>query len=192
MSRKRSRRGILMFCLLFLILVLVLVPLWWLCVPWYGVVLATVCQPILHGPLGMPIADSGVTPHGFLNTETQIFFVHDGRNRGMGLALAVTNVPPYWALVLATAGLGFWRRLRVLLYGTGILFACHVLLILVLLRYGDWLQEYSEIPTAVIQFFLTLPFLLWVVFAYWDKLMAMTTPEETEESGGENAAGKAD
>ena len=31
----------------------------------------------------------------------------------------------------------------------------------------------SEVPTALVQFFLTLPFMLWIVFAYWEKLMTL-------------------
>lgn len=179
--RRRRRRSIMLFCVLFIVLVAILVPLWWLVVPYYGQALAAIAAPILHGPLGMPITAKGVSPEGFLNTETLIYFEHDGRNRSMPLALAVTNMPPYWALVLATAGLAFWRRVRVLLYGSAILVTCHLLLIIVLLRFGDKLQQFSEIPTAVIQFSLTLPFLLWVVFAYWDKLMGMIASDEVSD-----------
>lgn len=188
MSRKQRRRSIMLFSLIFLALVLVLVPLWWLVVPSYGMLLAHVAAPILKGPFGMEIEAYGVNTAGFLNTETMIFWKYGERDRSMPLALAVTNMPPYWALVLATAGLGLWRRLRVLLYGSAILVLCHLAIVIILLRYGDWLQANSEIPTAVIQFSLTLPFLLWVVFAYWDKLMAMASGEDDGDNSDQETA----
>ncbi|MBP9002502.1 MAG: hypothetical protein KBH78_02620 [Candidatus Hydrogenedentes bacterium] len=35
----------------------------------------------------------------------------------------------------------------------------------------------SEIPTAMIQFFLTMPFPLWIALAYWEKLVDLMTGE---------------
>jgi hypothetical protein len=62
------------------------------------------------------------------------------------------------------------------------------------MRFQTQLMKASEVPTAVVQFFLTLPFLLWIAFAYWDKIASSAgaadpgltentpaRPENTEE-----------
>lgn len=87
------------------------------------------------------------------------------------------NVAPFLALVLATGGISWLRRLLTLLGGTAILVLGHV----VYLCYLAWLfhkmvsQPGSMPPPDVLpqvasQFFVILPFLLWVVLAYWDRL----------------------
>ncbi|HDP35853.1 MAG TPA: hypothetical protein ENN29_12185 [Candidatus Hydrogenedentes bacterium] len=91
----------------------------------------------------------------------------------MPIALLVTNLPPYVALVLATAGLAWKKRARILVYGCAILIFFHVLFIILALRFQDAMLQVSEIPTAVTQFFLTLPFMLWIVFAYWERIISM-------------------
>ncbi len=95
------------------------------------------------------------------------------------------------ALVLATKGLRLVRRLRILLYGCGILMVGHVLFIVVLMRFQEALKSASEVPTAVMQFYLTLPFLLWIVFAYWDRLVGATPEMEADgREGADESAGE--
>ncbi len=162
----------LAFCTKFLVCVTALVVLWWLAIPYYGYLLLQVSGGILKYIVGMPIAAGWIEPGGVLNTDTWMHFLLEGDtvDKMTPLALLVTNVPPYLALVLATRGLRLWKRLRVLLYGTGILALGHILFIVIVLRFQESLQQYSELPTAVIQFYLTMPFLLWIIFAYWDRI----------------------
>ncbi len=174
-KRRPKKRSILLFAAKFLCFVAVLVVLWWTVLPYYGFVLAQSTGATLRWVMQMPIAYARVEPHGLLNTESHLVFgLNEGamiRTRSMPIAVLVTNVPPYWALVLATAGLAFRRRLKILLWGTGILVAGHFLFIVVASRFGPLMQG-SEVITAVAQFNLTLPFLLWIVFAYRLKLAA--------------------
>ena len=193
MSARKHSPGIFWFCLKFLVLLIPLLWLWWTLVPYYGQVLLQASGGVLKYLFGMPIVAGVVEPKEILNTGTKLtFHLSNGHHPSMTIALLVTNLPPYLALVLATGGLAFWKRMRILLYGTLILCAGHILFIIVALRFQAQLMKISEIPTATVQFFLTLPFMLWIVFAYWDKIMAAAsgeskTPVTAEKSNSKPA-----
>lgn len=184
MPKRRRKRSILLFAVKFLVFVAVLVGAWWAFLPYYGHALAQVSGTILRFGLGVPVEYARIEPHGMFNTESRLVFGLGGREPRMPVALLVTNVPPYWALVAATAGLALRRRLRILAYGTAILCAGHVAFIVVALRFREALQQVSEIPTAVAQFYLTLPFLLWIVFAYWDRIASYLNDDRDPAPGG--------
>ena len=170
--KQRHGRGLTWFCAKFLVFVCVLVMLWWwLVLPGYSWLLGQTTGQILIHAAGVPVEAVREDPQGPFNAETNLVFAVGGHDRVVPIGLLATNLPPYWALVLATAGLAFWKRLRILLYGTAVLCASHVVFIITIMRFQKQLMEASEIPTAIVQFFLTLPFLLWIVFAYWDKIM---------------------
>ena len=78
--------------------------------------------------LGVPIESGSITPKGLLNTETILTFVIEGRGRNMPIALLVTNLPPYIALIMATSGITWKRRLLILFYGCAILCFFHAII----------------------------------------------------------------
>ena len=163
-----------LFIIKFLVGIVVLVGIWWKFVmPGYGWLLGKLCGAICSLLLGVPVEGSLIKLDGLLNTHTELEFMIGDRRPAMPIAQLVTNIPPYWALVLATPGIALWRRVRILGYGTGILVAGHLLFLCTLLKFQERLLEHPEIPIAIVQFFLTLPFLLWIVFAYWDRIVAM-------------------
>jgi exosortase/archaeosortase family protein len=192
LTKNTRTRKLMRFCVNFAVwIVVVMVAWWWLLLPYYGYVILQASGGILRFVLREPILAGHIVASGLLNTETQVVFVLPaGHERAMPIALLVTNLAPYWALVLATSGLGLWRRFRILAYGSGILFAGHILFIVLIFRFQESWQRDSELPTAIIQFFLTLPFLLWVIFAYWDHIANYlretgphTGPVERKEDG---------
>lgn len=172
MNTPKERGSVLLFCLKFVVFVTALVVLWWMILPWYGKALLQITGMPLRYLLSMPIESGSIKAGGVLNTNTILTFVVEGHNRHMPIALLVTNLPPYVALVLATAGITLKRRLLILLYGVSILCFFHAAFIIIALRFFGTMHLGNEVPTAVAQFFLTLPFMLWIVFAYWDRLMA--------------------
>lgn len=184
-SRARPIR-LAIFCATFLVSVTVLVILWWTVLPIYGYLLLQAAGGILRYGFRAPIEAGYIHAAGLFNTDSMLVLRAAGRERSMPLALLITNIPPYVALVLATSGLRRWRRVRILAYGCGILAAGHVLYIVILFQFQDILQRASEVPTAIIQFFLTLPFLLWIVFAYWDRMMANRDGNSASGTPGEN------
>ncbi|NLN94147.1 MAG: hypothetical protein GX130_12690 [Candidatus Hydrogenedens sp.] len=179
MKNQRSW-SVAVFALKFFVLVIILGVLWWKVLPFYGQVLLQVTGLPLKYALGVPIDSGFVETEGVLNTESRLVFSVQGHERRMKIAHLVTNIPPYIALVLATAGLTWRRRGLILLYGCGIICFFHVFFIIMAMRFQDKLMQISEVPTAMVQFFLTLPFMLWIVFAYWDKLVTLFQDKNAE------------
>ena len=182
MNKDRKLLGLFLFLLRFIVLAPVLVCLWWSVLPVYGHVLVQASGALAKFALGTPVTGVGVEPEGVLNTGTMILFqVTDSElhviERRLPVALMVTNLVPYLALVLATAGLTMRKRLRVLAAGGGIIIAGHILFTALLLRFQDSLHRVEEVSTATMQFFLVLPFLLWIWFVYSERISAYISEE---------------
>jgi exosortase/archaeosortase family protein len=199
---KSPLAGVLLFCLRFILFAVCFQALWWYAIPWYGWFLVQVSGIILV-LLGIPIEAGYIESLGELplNTDASLVFHIGGLKRALPIALLVTNLPPYIALVLATGGHAFWKRLRILLYGCGILVSGHIFYIVILVKYQARLQEAQEIFYAIILFYLTLPFLLWIVFAYREKIIRFFSgtaekgkerkPETSVQAGGPENGGSA-
>jgi hypothetical protein len=163
-----------LFILKFFLAIVVLLAIWWpLGVPAYGWLLGKICALITRTFLGMPIEASFIIPQGLFNTDSLLEFTVGEHRPAMPIALLITNLPPFVALVLATPRIALRRRVRILAIGCGILIAGHIAFICTLLRFQESLQAHPQIPIAVIQFFLTLPFLLWITLAYWRRIAAL-------------------
>lgn len=172
------------FSVKFLVFVGVLVVAWWWFLPYYCYGLVQVSGAILKYAMGVPILAGWIEAGGMLNTDSWLVFVVEGftHEQKTPIALLITNLPPYLALVLATPGLRWARRLRILLYGSAVIMAGHVLFLVVVLRYQEALKEIDQLPIAVIQFYLTLPFLLWIVFAYWQRIFSARVRPPKQEA----------
>ncbi len=188
-------------CAKFLLFAVVLAVAWWSFLPVYSWALMEVVGIILRTFAHVPIEAGEIRKAGILNTESLLAYRIAGTWLAIPVALLITNIPPYTALVMATAGLSWRRRLANLGYGCTLLVFGHVVFLLwaVLIRWwqvqaGQGVSgEPPQIYAAVLQFYLTLPFLLWIVFPYWDKLsesrrsatpMTEATPEKTDTEVG--------
>ena len=195
MNGERKMLGLFLFMLRFIVLAVVLVCAWWSVLPLYGQVLVQAAGGAARFGFGVPVTGVAVHAEGLLNTGTVILFqLTDSEQhvieRKMPVALMVTNLVPYLALVLATAGLALRRRLLVLLYGALIIVAGHILFITMLLSFQDSLKQVAEISTATIQFFLVLPFLLWIWFVYSERIAGYLSEEGAERDRNVSGAPK--
>jgi len=188
MNEQRSVLPIIWFLLKFLVLAAALVVVWWSLLPWYGYLLGQLAGGLARFVLGVPIVALRLEAQGLLNTDSMLAFdilTPDGAShitRKLEIALLVTNMVPYLALVLATSGIALARRVRILLIGAAILMAGHIFFLTLPLRYQEFLQRHSEIPTSITQFFLILPVLLWLGLAFRDKIAAYLADEEKPQS----------
>ncbi len=155
------------FCMKFLLVVIPLVCIWWSLIPIYGWMLVQISGVILKYVMGVPIVAGGIHSLGFLNTSSTIYFVIQGQEfeKASPIALLVTNLPPFVSLMIITK-MGWRSKLWKSLLGAGIIALGHVLFIVIALKYQEVLKEYSELPTAVIQFYLTMPFMLWIAMVF--------------------------
>ena len=172
-------RSIARFALRFFLASLVLIPLWWLIAPAYGWLLVQGCGSTLRTLFGMNITAGSINVAGILNTESLLVLFVGEQPTSMKFIQLITNVPPFIALILATPSLTMRRRAVALILGTILLCGGHALFIIFALRFVTAFQHNPEIPTAVAQFFLTLPFLLWIVLAYWRR-----SEEERQDGKG--------
>ncbi len=187
MSRASGIGRIAFFCLKFLVLSAALLFLWWWKVqPHYVTLIGHITRAILEHIAREPIDGMlvQVNTAGVLSSETSLVWIIGERERSSSVAFLVANIPPYIALVLATPGLALKRIAKILLYGLGILATGHILFLTLAFVFSRQIQESPEVPNAIGLFLMTLPFMLWIVFAYWDKLTLLF--EEPEETTGKN------
>lgn len=170
MAQRLPWRKHSMFGAKFGLALILLAPLWWLCLPFYGWLLIQTCGSVLRGIFGLGIVAGYVQVQGILNTESLLVFHVGERALTMKFALLVTNLPPFLALIVATPCLDWRQRLRVFLEGSAILVAVHFAYVVIALRFADVLANHDAVATAMSQFLLTLPFLLWTTLAYWKKI----------------------
>ena len=171
------------FCLKFAVFSAVLLYLWWWKVqPQYVGLIGRIAGWILYNIANVPIEAMKVEidPAGVLSTKTALVFIAEGQRYPIDVAYLVANIPPYFALVLATPGLAFRRVLKVLLIGLAILATGHILFLVLVFVFSGQVQESPEIPTAIGLFLMTLPFMLWIALAYWDKVVLLF--EETTDT----------
>lgn len=186
-------RGVLFLCLKFAVLAPACLALWLAILPGYVWLVGQFTAFFLKTLAGTPIEaltvgqgaqETAVAPSSailkvlyflIIKTGTTLSFYVDGRTMTMNdIGHLTCNIAPFVALVLSTGGLRLLRRLRVLGIGFAILFCSHVLTIF--LRYNS--PERAGLSNAVGFISITLPFLLWLVLAYWDKLMAFIGAEK--------------
>ena len=182
MSGAAGLGRIAFFCLKFAVFSALLLFLWWWKLqPHYVGLIGRIAGAILHNLSSVPIDGMNVEvdPSGVLSTKTTLVFLASGRRYPIDVAYLVANIPPYFALVLATPGLAFKRMWRVLAIGLAILATGHVLFLVLMFMFSGQAQESPEVPTAIGLFLLTLPFLLWIALAYWDKVALLF-----DEAGG--------
>lgn len=162
----------LLFCIKFILVVVPLVCIWWALIPVYGWILVQISGSILRFIMGVPIMAGGIRPSGFLNTASVIYFVIQGYEfeKTSPIALLITNLPPFISLMLITR-ISWISRLKKILWGVGIIMLGHILFIVIVLRYQEVLKAYSELPMAVIQFYLTMPFMLWIAMVFRERFL---------------------
>jgi hypothetical protein len=173
-ARRRPRcsklAGVAAFVLVFAEVVVPIGVLWWLAIPYYGTALARLSGGVLATFFSEPITAAWIRPEGTLNTASLLVFLFEGREIPFPIGLLVTNMIPYLALVVATPGLSVLRRHVILYTGAAILFLGHVLFIVLAFRFREFIGKHQDLPHAIAQFYLTIPFLLWIILAYWGKI----------------------
>lgn len=180
MTTKSIRaRGILLLLLKFALFAPICLAFWWMFLPYYAWLLGQLTRPVLHCLLNLPVDAVFVERRGLLNTDSLIHYVTGMHDRSLEVVLAFTNMAPFAALVLATDGLAVRRCIKILATGAGILVLTHLLFLILALFFQESIRIAPDIPTALGQLCMTLPFPLWVVLAYWDKTTALPAPGQS-------------
>ena len=156
----------------FAVLAPICLVVWLLVLPVYAHVLGYAAAVIFRYALGYNITGVRVDTGGFLNTDTALTFIRlDGESMMRNLGHLACNVAPFVALVLATPRLRLRRMLYLIGVGVIIIFISHLTTLVIRpLTQGPVQMARPPLTTAVGFFSITLPFLLWIVLAYWDQL----------------------
>lgn len=152
--------------------------LWWLFMPVYAWLVGQIAALFLKFVEDYPIQRVIIKAGGFLNTDTSLGFDLGDRIPTTPVSWVVTNMSVYITLVLATRRLNWRRRARAFAIGGAILAATHVTHVIVFFTFAKAIVRHPQIPTAVAQIFITLPFLLWIVLAYWHNSETAEPPPE--------------
>lgn len=195
-TQRPYSRSVLLFCVKFLFLAPLCLLLWWLILPAYtwllGQLTGMVLKYLFHEPIlavrvlegggvsaGTDLSHGafvawivGVLKTAVSNTGTILAFLVGEQVRSFPVGMLATNIAPFAALILSTGGLGLIRRLKALGIGLAILVAGHVLYIPFAFVVSSKGGTASEIPNTLGEFFITLPFLLWIVLAYSRSIMS--------------------
>ena len=150
---------------------------WWWFLPAYGHLTGRV-SALGAGMLGEYPEYLEIRSGGLLNTGTLVILSGDGRLCRFPLGKLATNMAPYVALVFATPGLTTRRRLRALGLGAGLLLMSHVAYMALAFRFREAIQASPALPSALGEFVLMLPFVLWVVLVQgWSQFQRRIVPE---------------
>ncbi len=166
MAIESHLRRVTLFALRLALITPFVLALWWLSMPAYAWLVGQVAALLLKVAGGYPIEHVVVKAVGFLNTDTTLGFDLGDRTPTTPVSWVVTNVAVYVALVLATRRIDWKQRLRALAIGAAVLAATQVTHIVVFFHFAKAIARDPQIPTAIAQIFITLPFLLWIVLAY--------------------------
>jgi len=167
------------FLLRFSVIVPVCLIVWWWMMPHYGWVIGHAAAQIM-GLFGERITAVVIEADGILNTGTLLTLESNSGKQSDMIGSVVTNMAPFVALVLATAGLAVKRRLQVLGTGAAILTASHIIYLVWAVAIAPSVRDATELPIVVAQIFITMPFLLWIVLAHWQTILDRMAPDDPQ------------
>jgi F0F1-type ATP synthase assembly protein I len=155
--------------------------LWWQIMPSYAWLLGHLVRGIVNFQ-DPAITAVAVEVKGLFKTGTELTLQRGSEeaSRGITIAMLVTNVAPFIALVMATPGLTWNRRGRAIVIGCGCLFLAHLLFLLM-----AFYTTRNEPATALAQICLTLPFPLWIGLVYWHRIASLLAHDALKRGGTE-------
>ncbi len=180
---RAGQKGVVRFCLRFLVAAPVCLAVYWAILPGYAWCVGQASVAVLTTFAGFPLDNVIVERAGALNTQSVLKYTGDGLSRSIPIGQLVTNTAPFIALVLATGGLGLVKRVWALIAGIVLLAACHTTFLVFAFSFSQTISRSSQIPMALGQLVITLPFLLWIVLGFWRRPPKRTEGAPQPETG---------
>ncbi|MDZ4860825.1 MAG: hypothetical protein SGI88_17755 [Candidatus Hydrogenedentes bacterium] len=165
MVRQNNIRRVILFALRLAIIAPAVLVIWGLCLPAYAWFIGQ-CASMVLNIFGHGIERVVVDAEGLLNSKTKMGFVLGERMPTTPIALVVSNIATFVALVLATRRLGWRDRGWAVALGVAVLAASHVTHVVVFFAFAKGIQQHPQVPTAIAQIFISLPFLLWIALVF--------------------------
>ena len=177
-------KTILNFALRFMLAATIIWPLWWYILPHYGWLIGQLSGTLISFPGGMKIDALLIETRESLmfNANTFLVFTHVGTEHPFHIASLISNIPPYFILILATPGIKLKKGLRALLIGLPIIATGHIAFITLTFILQTQIQKQPEIPTGIGYVFLTLPFILWITLVHWETISDYLNTTEADST----------
>lgn len=166
---RADQKGVVRFCLRFLVAAPLCLAVYWSILPGYAWCVGQASAAVLTTLGGFPIDGVIVERAGALNTQSVLRYTGEELSRSIPIGQLVTNTAPFIALVLATGGLGLVKRVWALVVGMVLLAGCHTAFLVFAFAFSQTISRSSQIPMALGQLVITLPFLLWIVLGFWKR-----------------------
>lgn len=175
------RKSFVVFALKFIVIAPIVWVLWWWMVPQYAWLIGQVSGMVISvGGTKIEALRVASEDSFFLNAETTLIFVSEGREYPFDVASLVSNLPPLIILVLATPAVSGRRIVRAFAIGIPVLTLGHVAFITAAFLLRDQIRNQPEIPTGVGYVLLTLPFVLWILLIHWETIAKLLPlPEDS-------------
>lgn len=162
--------------------------IWWMLIPAYLVVVGNTTAITLRYVFQKPVQSVrversvGVEQSSVLEFPELLYMV-DNKEKPLKDAWSLAStLAPFVALMLATGGMTLRQRLRRSGIGAAVLVFSHFLYIILVFLFENQIREAPEIPTAVSQIFITLPFLLWLLLVMLGRALPRTAISRSESS----------
>ncbi|MBX7255277.1 MAG: hypothetical protein K1Y02_02855 [Candidatus Hydrogenedentes bacterium] len=181
MAQELTVRRFIWFCVKLFVLAPVCLCLWWQIMPAYALGLGHVTAFILRAIFGYPIQGVVVHAQGVMNVDTVMGYVVMGQPNTLPIAQLVSNIGTFCALMLATGRLGFRRLALGTAAGIAILAFTHAAYLVTFYSLAKTIARDQTYFVAFAQVLLTLPFILWIVLAFWDQ-MPWAKPATSQET----------
>ena len=175
--KERSRAlSLLLFCLRFVLIATICFGLWWWkLLPYYAWLLGQASGSLINLFVERPIEAFNVAtnPEGILTSDTSLVFTVAGYDQHFHVSSLVNSVVTYVSLVLATLRLSWLRRIVILVGGLAFFFGGQVTYVVLVYVFAEEAMKWREVSMGIGQFWLTLPFAMWILLAYWQEVTAM-------------------
>lgn len=162
--------------------VMVCLLLWSYVLPYYVWLVGEVSGILLKYLGGVRVDAVEIESRGVLHTSMTLTYAVRARRWSLEIGLLANTVPPYFALVIATAGLAWSRRVRLAATGLAVLAFTHVLFVFLFYTMKNHLEAAEPFLHAVGTFLLTMPLFLWIVLVYWQQVF-VPARQSTSETG---------
>ncbi|MCC6153384.1 MAG: hypothetical protein IT367_06475 [Candidatus Hydrogenedentes bacterium] len=189
MADESQLRRVMLFALRLMLITPVVLASWWLSMPLYARAIGE-CAAIFLRVMGYPIERVVVNAHGFLNTDTTLGFALGGAVPTAPISWVVTNIAIYISLILATRRMKWNRRAHALGIGLATLVAAHIAHVVIFFAFAPAIERNPQVPTAIAQILITLPFLLWIVLAYWSTPSPPPSPASSDRAAEQDSESK--
>jgi len=184
-----ERHPVMMFVLRFILIAPFVLSIWWYFSPKYAWLLGQMTGACINlfGDVPIDAMEVRTLEGSVLNTDIILEFGSGDKKFPIHISRFMNNISPFIALVLASPSVAFLRRIKILAGGIVILILGQIFFLVTAFLFAQEIARATEIPTAFGLFLMTLPFMLWIVFVYWERLAeyiadAMPDEDATEET----------